>query len=60
LLRGLTGGGTASGLTGAGAVLKPRAMVSNGDFDAYWSWHLKQEYQRVQRSRYRDAYVLAA
>jgi hypothetical protein len=48
------------GLAGAEAVLKLRALVSNGDFDKYWSWHLKQEYQRVHRSRYRDAYALAA
>jgi hypothetical protein len=48
------------GLAGAEAVLKLRALVSNGDFDDYWSWHLKQEYQRVHRSRYRDAYALAA
>jgi hypothetical protein len=48
------------GLAGAEAVLKLRALVSNGDFDDYWSWHLKQEYQRVHRSRYRDDYALAA
>jgi hypothetical protein len=48
------------GLAGAEAVLKLRALVSNGDFDDYWSWHLKQEYQRVHRSRYRSDYALAA
>lgn len=50
------------GLAGAEAVLKLRALVSNGDFDDYWSWHLKQEYQRVHRSQYRDDddYALAA
>jgi hypothetical protein len=48
------------GLAGAEAVLKLRALVSNGDFDDYWSWHLKQEYQRVHRSRYRGDYALAA
>jgi hypothetical protein len=48
------------GLAGAEAVLKLRALVSNGDFDEYWSWHLKQEYQRVHASRYRDDYALAA
>jgi hypothetical protein len=48
------------GLAGAEAVLKLRALVSNGDFDEYWAWHLEQEYQRVHRSRYRDSYVLAA
>ena len=45
---------------GAEAVLKLRTLVSNGDFDDYWSWHLKQEYQRVHRSRYRGDYALAA
>src|SRR5262249_24433953 len=32
------------GLAGAEAVLKLRALVSNGDLDDYWTWHLKQEY----------------
>lgn len=35
------------GLAGAEAVLKLRAVVSNGDFDAYWAFHLQQEHQRV-------------
>ncbi|MDT0470259.1 ISKra4 family transposase, partial [Streptomyces sp. DSM 41699] len=29
------------GLAGAEAVLKLRALRSNGDFDAYWAWHEK-------------------
>jgi len=40
------------GLAGAEAVLKLRALVSNGDFDAYWAWHLTQEQQRVHNARY--------
>jgi hypothetical protein len=40
------------GLTGAEAVLKLRALRSNGDFDAYWSFHLTQEHKRVHDSRY--------
>ena len=48
------------GLAGAEAVLKLRALVSNGDFDDYWTWHLKQEYQRVHHSRYQGQYALAA
>ncbi|MGH3845845.1 MAG: ISKra4 family transposase [Pseudonocardiaceae bacterium] len=48
------------GLAGAEAVLTLRALVSNGDFDAYWSYHLDQEHHRVHHSRYRDSYQLAA
>jgi hypothetical protein len=40
------------GLAGAEAVLKLRALISNGDFDAYWTHHLKQDRQRVHASRY--------
>lgn len=40
------------GLDGAEAVLRLRALISNGDFDAYWSYHLAQEQQRVHRARY--------
>jgi hypothetical protein len=47
-------------MAGAEAVLKLRALVSNGDFDNYWPWHVKQEYQRVHCSRYQDQYALAA
>ena len=41
-------------LHGAEAVLKLRALHSNGDFPAYWTWHLTQERQRVHHSRYLD------
>ncbi len=37
---------------GAEAVLKLRAVRTNGDFDAYWRFHLKRERQRVHESRY--------
>jgi hypothetical protein len=40
------------GLPGAEAILKLRALTSNGDFDRYWTWHLTQEHQRVHASRY--------
>ncbi|MGH3452361.1 MAG: ISKra4 family transposase [Haloechinothrix sp.] len=40
------------GLPGAEAVLKLRALVSNGDFDGYWDYHLTQERERVHCSRY--------
>jgi hypothetical protein len=42
------------GLPGAEAILKLRALRSNGDFDTYWRYHLTQEQQRVHRSRYAD------
>ena len=37
---------------GAEAILKLRAVRSNGDFDDYWRYHLDRERQRVHRSRY--------
>jgi hypothetical protein len=40
------------GLEGAEAVLKLRALRSNGDFDEYYRYHLKQELHRVHESRY--------
>jgi hypothetical protein len=39
-------------LPGAEAVLKLRALISNGNFDQYWTWHLTQEQQRVHNSCY--------
>ena len=40
------------GLPGAEAVLLLRAVISNGDFDTYWAWHLAQELQRTHLTRY--------
>lgn len=40
------------GLESAEAVLKLRALISNGDLDAYWSYHLDQEHQRIHKARY--------
>ncbi len=48
------------GLAGAEAILKLRALISNGDFDEYWAFHLRQEHQRVHEARYRDNLSLAA
>lgn len=42
------------GLAGAEAILKLRAIRSNGDFDAYWKYHLAQEHIRAHQSRYAD------
>lgn len=40
------------GLDRAEAVLKLRAITTNGDFDAYWTYHVQQERQRVHHTRY--------
>jgi hypothetical protein len=40
------------GLPGAEAILKLRALIASGDFDTYWLFHLRQEHQRIHRSRY--------
>jgi hypothetical protein len=37
---------------GAEAVLKLRAIISNGDWDEYWRHHLSKEHERVHQSRY--------
>jgi hypothetical protein len=42
------------GLAGAEAVLKLRAIKANGDFDAYWRYHLAQERHHVHESRYHN------
>lgn len=45
------------GLPGAEAVLKLRALSSNGDFDTYWTFHLAQEQQRIHNNRYLDGAI---
>ena len=47
-------------LPGAEAVLLLRAVITNGDFETYWKFHLQQEHQRTHASRYQDQYDLAA
>lgn len=42
-------------LEGAEAVLKIRALITNGDLDRYWTFHLAQERRRNHQSRYRLA-----
>ncbi len=44
--------GASWGLAGAEAVLKLRALLASGDFDAYWEFHERQELARNHRSRY--------
>lgn len=48
------------GLAGAEAVLKLRALRSNGDFAAYWAWHEQQEYARNHQARYQHKLILTA
>jgi hypothetical protein len=45
------------GLQGAEAILKLRAIRSNGDFPAYWDYHLAQERHRNHESRYADGVI---
>jgi hypothetical protein len=40
-------------LSGAEAVLKLRAVHSSGDWDAYWKFHERAEYERNHESRYK-------
>jgi len=44
-------------LAGAEAILKLRALGSNGDFDAYWAFHLAKERQRVHAARYANGII---
>jgi hypothetical protein len=47
-------------LPSAEAVLLLRAVITNGDLEAYWKFHLHQDHQRTHTSRYQDQYDLAA
>jgi hypothetical protein len=40
------------GLHGAEAILKLRALRSNGDLDEYWDYHLNEKRRRVHQARY--------
>lgn len=42
---------------GAEAVLKLRAVRSNGDFDNYWTFHLDHERQRVHEAHWADGVI---
>ncbi len=48
------------GLEGAEAILKLRALIASGDFDAYWRFHLRREHERIHHARHRDGLILAA
>jgi hypothetical protein len=47
-------------LEGAEAILKLRALIANGDFEAYWRFHIRREHERVHHAKYRDSLILAA
>ena len=48
------------GLDGAEAVLTLRAVISNGDFDDYWRFHLTREHQRLYPGTAQGQYTLGA
>ena len=48
------------GLDGAEAVLKLRAVRCNGDFDAYWRFHLERERERIHEARYDNGLIPSA
>jgi hypothetical protein len=41
-------------LHGAEAVLKLRALIANGHFEEYWTWHQQQQLHRNHLNRYQD------
>ena len=47
-------------LTGAEAVLLLRAVIDNGDFQAYWEYHGRLEHQRQHTARYQQNFTTAA
>jgi hypothetical protein len=53
-------GGARWGLDGAEAVLTLRAVISNGDFEEYWRFHLACEHQRLYPGIMQGQYTLSA
>jgi len=53
-------GGARWGLDGAEAVLTLRAVISNGDFEEYWRYHLAREHQRLYPGTKQGKYALGA
>jgi hypothetical protein len=53
-------GGARWGLDGAEAVLTLRAVISNGDFEEYWRFHLAREHQRLYPGTTQGQYALGA
>lgn len=46
-------------LPGGEAVLRLRALRASGDFDAYWTFHERREYERNHAAHYADHHVPA-
>jgi hypothetical protein len=46
--------GACWGLEGAEAILKLRSISKSNDFEDYWNFHLKQEFERNYVSKYQD------
>ncbi len=46
-------------LQGAEAVLRLRALRASDDFEAYWAFHERHEYERHHAAHYADAHVPA-
>jgi hypothetical protein len=53
-------GGARWGLDGAEAVLTLRAVISNGDFEEYWRFHLARQHQRLYPGTKQGQYTLGA
>ena len=53
-------GGARWGLDGAEAILTLRAVISNGDFQEYWHFHLEREHQRLYPGIKQGQYTLGA
>jgi hypothetical protein len=52
--------GSRWGLDGAEAVLTLRAVISNGDLEEYWRFHLEREHQRLYPGVKQGQYTLGA
>jgi hypothetical protein len=53
-------GGARWGPDGAEAILTLRAVISNGDFEEYWRFHLASEHQRLYPGTSQGQYALGA
>jgi hypothetical protein len=52
--------GSRWGLKGAEAILKLRALRTNGNFEDYWKYHLDREHHRVHAVRYANGLIPVA
>jgi hypothetical protein len=44
--------GSRWGIAGAEALLRLRAIISTGDFQPYWAFHLRREHYRFHQARH--------